>query len=133
MRRFYEMVGELETLFPGRRFTPDGHLVGSIGESLAAYMFDLELMAPSYRGFDARSAGGLSGEVKATQGNSVGLSAHAEPLPDRLIVLGLLRTGVAEVIYNGPATQVWNVAGPPQLKGQCRIGFDALRALVRRS
>jgi hypothetical protein len=28
----YEIVSELENLFPGRRFTPDGHLVGSPGE-----------------------------------------------------------------------------------------------------
>lgn len=29
----YRLVEKLETLFPGRRFTPDGHLEGSIGES----------------------------------------------------------------------------------------------------
>ena len=32
----YSIVDRLEELFPGRRFTPDGHLVGSIGEVLAA-------------------------------------------------------------------------------------------------
>ncbi len=26
----YEIVGELEGIFPGRSFAPDGHLVGSI-------------------------------------------------------------------------------------------------------
>ena len=30
----YALVAQLEALFPGRRFTPDGHLVGSIGEEL---------------------------------------------------------------------------------------------------
>jgi hypothetical protein len=34
--RLYEIVDELEEIFPGRHFTPDGHLVGSLGESLAA-------------------------------------------------------------------------------------------------
>jgi hypothetical protein len=28
----YCAVEELEALYPGRKFTPDGHLVGSIGE-----------------------------------------------------------------------------------------------------
>jgi hypothetical protein len=30
--RIYEAVEELKREFPGRPFTPDGHLVGSIGE-----------------------------------------------------------------------------------------------------
>jgi len=34
--RLYEIVSELEALFPGRHFTPDGHLVGSLGEVMAA-------------------------------------------------------------------------------------------------
>ncbi len=28
----YRAVRELEANYPGRKFTPDGHLVGSIGE-----------------------------------------------------------------------------------------------------
>ena len=32
----YRIVDRLEGLFPGRKFTPDGHLVGSIGEAHAA-------------------------------------------------------------------------------------------------
>ncbi|MBW8042608.1 MAG: hypothetical protein FVQ85_21795 [Planctomycetes bacterium] len=36
VQELYSIVDRLEELFPGRRFTPDGHLVGSIGEVLAA-------------------------------------------------------------------------------------------------
>jgi hypothetical protein len=32
----YRAVQELEERYPGRKFTPDGHLVGSIGEVVAA-------------------------------------------------------------------------------------------------
>lgn len=127
--RLYEIVDELERLFPGRSFTPDGHLVGSIGESLAAYVFGLDLMPASFRGSDAKAPDGSTVEIKATQGNSVSLSVHADPLPDRLIVLRLIRTGRAEVIYNGPAAQVWSASGAPQKNGQRRIGFGVLRAL----
>ena len=133
VRRLYEIVDELERLFPGRSFTPDGHLVGSIGESLAAYMFDLDLMPASFRGSDAMARDGSTVEIKATQGSSVALSAHADPLPDRLVVLRLLRTGQAEVIYNGPAAQAWSASGAPQRNGQRRIGFGVLRALPVRT
>ena len=33
MTRLYDVVRELEAMFPGRYFTPDGHMVGSIGEA----------------------------------------------------------------------------------------------------
>jgi hypothetical protein len=128
--RLYEIVDELSGIFPERSFTPDGHLVGSIGESLAAYMFELTLMVASNTGFDAMTSDGLSVEIKATQGSSVALSAGADPLPDRLIVLRLLRSGKAELVYNGPAGQVWWKAGPAQKNGQRRVSLSTLRHLT---
>ena len=32
----YSTVNALESMFPGRHFTPDGHMLGSIGECLVA-------------------------------------------------------------------------------------------------
>lgn len=32
----YQISRDLETLFPGRHYTLDGHMIGSIGEALAA-------------------------------------------------------------------------------------------------
>jgi len=36
VERLYAIVRRLEEKYPGRRFTPDGHLVGSLGEVIAA-------------------------------------------------------------------------------------------------
>src|SRR5476651_2671045 len=41
--RIYKATAELEALYPGRKFTPDGHLVGSIGEVIAAEALGLKL------------------------------------------------------------------------------------------
>jgi len=38
--RLYEIVSELEELFPGRHFTLDGHIVGSLGDLLAQYRYE---------------------------------------------------------------------------------------------
>ena len=38
-----QITKALEALAPGRHFTPDGHLVGSIGEAVAAARHALEL------------------------------------------------------------------------------------------
>ena len=37
----YSISQELEDLFPGRHYTPDGHMIGSIGEALAACCYCL--------------------------------------------------------------------------------------------
>ena len=38
------IVNELEERFPGRKFTIDGHLFGSIGEVIAKYYYNIELL-----------------------------------------------------------------------------------------
>ena len=43
IKELYEISAELERLFPGRHYTPDGHMIGSIGEALAASYYGLEL------------------------------------------------------------------------------------------
>ena len=85
VRRLYALVGEFEALFPGRAFTPDGHLVGSIGEVMAAYRYNLTLHRASSTAHDAVAPNGTQVEIKATQGTSVALRAE----PEQLIVLHL--------------------------------------------
>jgi hypothetical protein len=56
--RIYKAAAELEALYPGRKFTPDGHLVGSIGEVIAAEALGLTLYPMSKPGHDAFDANG---------------------------------------------------------------------------
>ena len=69
IERLYKIVAELESLFPGRKFTPDGHLVGSLGEVIAAHDYDLILLEASTKTHDARK-GGKQIQIKATQGKA---------------------------------------------------------------
>jgi hypothetical protein len=96
----------LNTLFQGRPFTPDGHLVGSIGEVIAEYIYDLKLKPSSTPQVDALTHDGRSVQIKLTgaKGKSFGLrwssqlkTTHA----DLLIALKLNEDGFTE-IYNGP-------------------------------
>jgi hypothetical protein len=41
LAQIYSAVTELEKMFPGRHFTPDGQMVGSIGEAIAAYHYSI--------------------------------------------------------------------------------------------
>ncbi len=101
--RLYSVVSELESLFD-RKFTPDGHLVGSIGEVIAAHRYGLELLPHSSRGHDAKSATGVLVEIKATQAKSVALREQ----PIHLLVLYLSQSGEATEIYNGPGAPLPN-------------------------
>jgi len=126
VQRLYALVGELEEHFPGRRFTPDGHLVGSLGEVLASCYYDLELLAASTERHDARTRDGRLVQVKATQGRSVALRSE----PDHLLVLALLRDGTIDEVYNGPGSLAWRRVGPLQKNGACPLAVSTLRRLM---
>lgn len=97
----YRIVDELEAIFQ-RKFTPDGHLVGSIGEVVAAYFYDLDLENHSSEAVDAwtREALPRSVQVKLTAVDSVSLSDN-EKTSDILIVLKFKREMGFKEIYNG--------------------------------
>ena len=122
----YRVVNRLEELFPGRKFTPDGHLVGSIGEALASYMFDLRLLPASAPSHDAITAdGAIKVQIKLTQGKSIALRSD----PEHLIVLRLDSDLVVEVAYNGPGAIVWSKAGKLQSNGARPISISKLREI----
>lgn len=114
LNALYDASEGLEALFPGRKFTLDGHLVGSIGEVVAAYMFGLDLMPASSLGHDALAPGGRRVEIKLTQGKSVALR-HA---PDPMLALHRPKGGPVRVVYNGPGRVVWDGCGKDQKNGQ---------------
>jgi hypothetical protein len=98
----YSLVDELEKLFPERRFTLDGHLVGSIGEVAAKYFYNLRLLPPSSPCFDALAQDGSnrSVQIKLTGGNVVSIAVN-ENVPDLLIVLRIDRRSGFHEVYNG--------------------------------
>lgn len=125
VREIYSIVSELEYFF-GRHFTPDGHMVGSIGEVLAAYHYDLDLYTASVETHDAISKDGKQVQIKATQSRNVGIRSE----PEHLIVLALHKDGSNTEIYNGPGSLAWNNSGKPQKNGQRTITISKLQKLM---
>lgn len=126
LRDLYQVVNRLERLFPGRKFTPDGHLVGSIGEALAAYMFDLNLLPASAPGHDATTADGRTlVQIKLTQGKSIALRSE----PQHLVVLRLDSDLAVEVVYNGSGATVWRNTGNLLSNGTRMISVSKLRKI----
>ena len=124
----YRIVGELEAMFPGRHFTPDGHLVGSLGECLAAYHYGLDLLPASTTGVDAVKDG-RNIEIKATQRQRVALRSE----PQHLLVFHLNREGGFSEVYNGPGDIVWREFQGRTMpsNGQFQISLSRLTWLMQ--
>ncbi len=121
----YHAVHALEQKYPGRKFTPDGHLVGSIGEVIDAEAIGLRLYPASHPGHDAEDEQGRKVQIKLTGGSSVALRATC----DRLLVMRVFDVGFAEIVYDGDGGPVWEAAGAMQKNGQRPISLAKLRQI----
>lgn len=126
IRKIYAITCELEGMYPGRHFTPDGHMVGSIGEVIAAEEYGLELFEASHPVHNAKTQDGKLVQIKATQGARIAISER----PEYLIVLKIDRDGGFEEVYNGPGDAAWSLVGKRQKTGQCHVSLAKLRAAM---
>ena len=122
----FETVRELELRYPGRKFSIDGHLLGSLGEVIAAEHYGLTLLPNSYEKHDAKDKQGRMVQIKATQINRIAISSE----PDYLIVIQITPDGNWSEIYNGAGSRVWNNAGKMQKNGQRPVSVAKLKMLM---
>jgi hypothetical protein len=125
VRGMLDSVKQLESLYPGRSFTLDGHLVGSIGEVLAAELYGLRLLPSSNPCHDATCPAGRNVQVKLTQRSREAIYEQ----PDHLIVLRVEPDGTVAEVYNGPGSLPWMSAGPIQKNGQRSVSITTLSKL----
>ncbi|MGA2404658.1 MAG: hypothetical protein ABSG91_23635 [Syntrophobacteraceae bacterium] len=129
LAQLYAIVDELEASFDGRKFTPDGHLIGSIGEVIAAYMYGLSLLPSSSKDHDAETKDGRLVQIKFTVGTK-SFSAYGQP--DHLIALQLVnRKNVVEV-FNGPGSVALECAGRKQKNGQRQMSIACLKKAMEK-
>ncbi len=105
VQELIKIVNSLETQFPGRHFTLDGHLVGSIGEVMAAYYYGIELYTASARAHDGE-IDGKKVQIKISQQDNIVINHE----PEYLIVLYLNKSGTIYEVYNGPGKEPWETA-----------------------
>lgn len=127
IKELYCITAELEKNYPGRKFTIDGHLLGSIGEVIVAEAYGLELLPNSTEKHDAISMIGQYIQIKATQINKISVSSE----PEYLIVIQILSDGSWSEIYNGPGNLVWDNVGKVQKNGQRSISLHKLKCLMK--
>ena len=127
INELYALTARLEKMYPGRHFTPDGHLVGSIGEVFAAERYGISLFTAGCETHDGKAPDGRLVQIKATQRRSVGIYEE----PEYLLVFSIDDEGHLSEVYNGPGKPVWQLfAGKKRSKtGQYQVSLTRLREL----
>lgn len=125
IRQIFKSSEQL-SLITKRPFTPDGHLVGSIGEVYARQYYGVELYGPSHRGYDGIWQG-REVQIKATQRISVELKGPS----DLLLVLKINPDGSFEEIYNGNGKSPWRSLSHRRATraGEISISLEQLKKL----
>jgi hypothetical protein len=108
IKGLWQIVKRLEEKYKAdnRKFTIDGHLLGSIGEVYVKGKFGLELLKNSHENHDAieRKTKKLY-QIKTTQRDRIGLTKR----PDNLIVVEIDNEGRPNIAYYGDGTKVWDI------------------------
>ena len=127
VKNIYKAVKELEKMFPGRPFTPDGHMVGSLGECLVADAYNLDLMPPSNQGYDAVTKTGKKVEIKATQSKSVAFRS----CPEQTVIIKINKDGTFIECFNGPGRVIWDTFSDKKMpkNGQHQISISRVKKL----
>ena len=86
-----------------RKFTIDGHLLGSIGEIYASEKFNLILLPNSEKTHDAKDNEGDYFQIKTTQLDKIRIKNE----PDNLIVIKVNEDGKPIIEYKGNMKNIW--------------------------
>lgn len=119
----FEAVKALEARYD-RKFTVDGHLLGSIGEVVAKEALGIALYPMGHPNHDAYDDAG-DVQVKMTAGKSIAMYGPSV----RLVVLRVISNSEAEIFYDGPGELPWTNAGKEGKNGQRVISLTKLNAL----
>jgi hypothetical protein len=120
----YRAVAKLTEKYK-RPFTPDGHLIGSIGEVIAMEALDLELCPPSTRGYDATCQARGQVQIKITARKGIAMRGPC----NHLIVFQIVPPDKAKLVYDGPGKDLWGSAGPTRANGQRQVSLSKLERL----
>ena len=104
IRQIYGAVNGLREIFPERKFTPDGRMVGDIGEVIGQYYYGIQLhKSATQKGSDGIYKGRLV-QIKCTQKDETYIKSDH----DLFLVIKIFPDGSWEEVYNGDGKRVWN-------------------------
>lgn len=126
----YNSVKKLRIAFPNKLFTPDGRMVGDIGEAIAAIDFGVKLDKKIRRHWDGewvdKNNKSHLVQVKTTQKESTYIKKPPEE--GIFLVFKIFNDGNYRVVYNGSIMLVWKNVKDQKNKEKS-ISVDRLKML----
>jgi hypothetical protein len=118
-----------------RKFTPDGRMVGDIGEVIAALFYQVELHGEGRHDWDG-TYNSRNVQIKATGSKGTYLKQPPEGgFGEGLLMVFYIdrESGEDTLVYNGDIQQVWEGLTHLQMSraGEKAISLDRLRTLQR--
>lgn len=102
IKQLLQTVEQLRSVYPHRKFTLDGRLVGDIGEVVVENAYDIKLHRDSQKHHDGVASDGRQVQIKATMKDS--LSFPADHIPDYYVGIKIHTDGKFTEIFNGPGS-----------------------------
>lgn len=136
VKSIYDACRNLSKLSGGMRlFTPDGRMVGDIGEVIAGVFYQVKLHNVGRHDWDG-TYNSRNVQIKATGGKDTYLKEPPkESFVDSLLMIFKIdrKSGEYELIYNGDIQRVWNELKnkKPDVTGAKIISLDRLRELQK--
>jgi hypothetical protein len=125
MKQLYATLEEMSFLFQ-RPLMPEGYLDQKIGEVLAAFVYDLELIRNHHDYSEAKSSDGRRIQVRTTRARASRDTVALQSDCEHLLVVQLWGHELIEV-YNGPLESILGSARRVQKDGTRRISMGRLR------
>lgn len=133
IKDLYLSVDRLRTSFPKRKFTPDGRMIGDIGEAIASLEFNVIIDEKSKKHWDGHRIDSMGKErkvqVKTTQKD--GTYLKEPPGEGNLLVFKIYSSGIWECCYDGPILRVWKALAKqkPDNTGAKLISLNKLKEI----
>lgn len=123
-----QVVKQLQQVYPAKKFTLDGRLVGDLGEVIAETAYDIKLHDDLRKHHDARATDGRQVQIKATMKAS--LTFPCDHIPDYYLGIKIHRDGTFTEIFNGPGSLAWEAVKNRQ-PTKTNLHNIAINALMR--
>jgi len=102
VKQLLQVVEQLRSTYPKKKFTLDGRLIGDLGETLAEGEYDIEIYDSLKKHYDAETHDGRQIQIKATMKNS--LTFPVDHVPDYYLGIQIHADGTFAEVFNGPGS-----------------------------
>ena len=102
VRQLLQIVDQLRSEYPKKRFTLDGRLVGDLGEILVEGEYDVEIFESLKKHYDAVTRDGRQVQIKTTMQEN--LTFPVDHVPDYYLAIQIHRDGTFTEVFNGPGS-----------------------------